>query len=915
MIGQTISHYKILEKLGEGGLGVVYKAQDTTLNRLVALKFLPAHLSASEQDKARFLQEAQAVASLNHPNICTIYGIDEYEDQASADTPSRKQIFIAMEMVEGETLREKKQSFSVKQTVDIGVQIAEGLAAAHEKGIVHRDIKPENIMIRKDGIVQIMDFGLAKLRGASRLTKEGSMVGTVGYMSPEQVQGQDADHRTDIFSLGVILYELLSGQSPFKGVHETAIIYEIVHVDTTPISSLKPEVDAELDAIVLECLAKEPDERYQSAKEVAKELRRFKRESSRQRMSRITTIREASATPSQQTIERTTSRISPPRFLDHLRGATSFWIGTSILLLGITIVSIIILSSRAPSRNSEIIRAFIPPPEKSGFSDAMGGGHLAISPDGRTIAFIAVDSSGVAALWIRPLSALAGSMLPGTEGAAFPFWSPDNRYIGFLAHGKLKKIEASGGPAFSICDVVTPRGGSWNQSGIIVLPLDQGVGISQVSDAGGTQRQVTRLDTVRGEQTHRWPIFLPDGKHFLYLARTTAAGSGGELDAICVSSLDGKTNKRLLAGISNVAYAAGHLLYMRENSLMAHPFDPDALDLKGDPFPISESVQFNARYSVATFSVSNSGVLVYEGSSASSAPELALVDPKGRTIVSFGQPEIFVSARLSRDSRKIAMDLYDVRVRNSDIWLYEIGRGVNTRFTFDPAVEWNPIWSPDGSRLVFSSNRNGHHDIYEKISTGAANEAVIFQSERDKIPTDWSPDGRFILFQLLDPRTRSDLWLLPMTGDRKPTPFLQTEYAESNARFSPDMKWIAYQSDESGTTQIYVRPFPGPGAKRQVSANGGTVPRWHRDGREMFFLSGGKIMSADVNGSSSEFEIGKVKLYFDPSLIGGTNVRDISGDGQSILLEIPRSRQASTPLTLVVNWDVELKRKRESTSQ
>ena len=898
MIGQIISHYKVLEKLGEGGMGVVYKAQDTKLERAVALKFLPAHLSASEQDKARFLQEAQAAASLNHPNICTIYGIDEHDGQ----------IFIAMELIDGETLREKKQLFSLRQTLDIGMQIADGLAAAHEKGIVHRDIKPENIMIRKDGIVQIMDFGLAKLRGASRLTKEGTMVGTVGYMSPEQVQGHDTDHRTDIFSLGVILYELLSGQSPFKGVHETAIIYEIVNVDAAPISSLKPDVSADLDAIVLECLAKEPDERYQSAKEVAKELRRFKRESSRTHVSRVTTTRAVSSIHPQQIAE-SDKQTASLGLIDRLRGSTKLWMGLSLLFLVTTIVAVILFVGRTPSTSGEVVRAFIPPPDKFGFSDAAGGGHLAISPDGRKIAFTVVDSAGRLSLWVRPLNALVGTMLPGTEGAFLPFWSPDNRYIAFFSGGKLKKIEATGGPTFTICDVVSPRGGSWNQSGTIVLPTDQNGGIYQVPDAGGVPHQITQLDTMRGEQTHRWPFFLPDGNHFFFLARTTAAGSGGELDAICVASLDGKLNKRLLAGVSNAAFASGHLLYMRENSLMAHPFDPDALELKGDPFPISESVQFNARWSIATFSVSHTGVLVHRVSSVSIIPDLVLVDPKGKTIASLGQPEIFVNARLSRDTRKIAMDLYDVKIRNSDVYLYEIGRGVNNRFTFDPAVDMNPIWSPDGDRIVFTSNRNGHQDLFAKISTGASNEEVLVESGQNKTATDWSPDGKFVLFQSNDPKTKTDLWVVPMTGDRKPFVFLQTEYSEMNARFSPDMKWIAYQSDESGPSQIYVRPFPGPGAKWQVSTSGGTRPSWNRNGKEILYLNGGKIMSAEVSGSGSTFETGKVKLHFDPLSIGGTNVRDISGDGQSILVEIPRSRQSVTPLTLVVNWDAELKKR------
>ena len=905
MIGQTISHYKILEKLGEGGMGVVYKAQDTNLDRFVALKFLPPHVAASSDDKARFIQEAKAVASLAHPNICTIHSVEEVDGKA----------FIVMEYVEGKTLKDLEQNIPLKQAVEIGTQVADGLAAAHEKGIVHRDIKPDNIMIRKDGRVQIMDFGLAKLRGVSRLTKEGTTVGTAGYMSPEQVQGHETDHRTDIFSLGVVLYELFAGESPFKGVHETAITYEIVNVDPAPLSAIMPEIDPQLDSIILECLEKEPAERYQSVAEVAKELRRFKRESSRTRASRVSSVRGVIPTRSQQNAESTVQRTVSSGLMDRVHGATSLWMATSLLFLVTTIVAVILFVSRTPSTNSEVIRAFIPPPDKFGFSDVSGGGHLAISPDGRRIAFVAVDSAGRSTLWVRPLNAIAGTMLPGTEGALFPFWSPDNRYIAFFSAGKLKKIEATGGPTFTICDFINARGGAWSQNGTIVFPTDQYGGISAVSDAGGVPKQITKLDSTRGEQTHRWPFFLPDGKHFLYLARTTAAGSGGELDAICAASVDGKENKRLLAGISNAAFAAGYLLYMRENSLMAHPFDPDALELKGDPFPITESVQFNTRWSIASFSVSHTGILVHRVSSASLVPDLVLVDPKGKTLASFGQPEIFVSARFSRDSRKIAMDLYDIKVRNSDVWLYEIGRGVNTRFTFDPAVDWYPIWSPDGSKVVFSSNRKGRYDLYDKISTGAANEQAIVESAEDKSPTDWSPDGKFVLFQSSNLRTKSDVWVVPMTDDRKPFPFLQTEYSESNARFSPDMKWIAYQSDEAGPNQIYVRPFPGPGAKWQVSTSGGTRPSWNRNGKEIFYLNGGKIMSAQVNGSGSTFETGKVKLHFDPSSIGGTAVRDISGDGQNILVEIPRSKQSATPLTLILNWDAELKKKSETTIQ
>ncbi|MBS4027913.1 MAG: serine/threonine-protein kinase [Ignavibacteriales bacterium] len=907
MLGQTISHYKILEKLGEGGMGVVYKAHDTKLDRFVALKFLSTHLASSEQDKARFIQEAKSAAALNHPNVCSIIDIQEYEEQ----------MFIVMEFVDGQTLHEKKSSLTQKQAIDYGIQIADGLAAAHEKGIVHRDIKPENIMIRKDGIAQIMDFGLAKLRAngseITRLTKAGSTVGTIGYMSPEQVQGFDADHRSDIFSLGVLLYEMLTGQLPFKGVHETALMYEIVNVDTMPMSAVKPEIDTSLDAIILDCLEKDPKERCQSVAEIARDLRRIKRESSRSQVSRMTTLRTPYL-PNETNVSSSAVQSMEVRFIDRMKNAVVFWIICAFLFLGTTVTLLLFPNLLSYSKNVDVIRAFIPEPEKFNYSKFVGGGQIAISPDGHTITFVAVDSSGKSSLWIRPMNALNATMFSGTEGAATPFWSPDNRYIGFFADGKLKKIEADGGPPFSICDVVTARGASWNQYGIIVLPLDQLGGISQVSDAGGTPTIITTLDSTRNEQTHRYPFFLPDGKNFLYLARTTASGSGSALDAICIASVDGKLNKRILPGVSNATFAAGHLLYMRENTLMAHAFDPDALELKGDAFPIVESVEFSTRFSVATFSVSQTGILVYQGKSQSSTPELVLVNPSGKILNSFGQPEIFVNAKLSNDCKNIVMDLYEVSARNADLWLLDIERNVRTRFTFDAAVDFNPVWSPDGSRVFFSSNRKGKQNIYEKISNGAANEQLLIESGLNKFVTDISPDGKFTLFNSDDLKNETDIWVLPFSGERKPTPLIATEFDESNATFSRDMKWIAYQSNESGKNEVYVRPFPVADAKWQVSTNGGGAPRWNDNGKEIFYGSNGKIMLAEVNGSGSTFVVGKVREHFDPAVLGnevvGNNtLLDISGDGQKILMSILRGRQSSAPLTIVTNWTEDLRKK------
>ena len=899
MIGQSISHYKILEKLGEGGMGIVYKAQDTKLNRSVALKFLPSHLSTSEQDKARFLQEAQAAAALSHPNICTIYGIEEHEGRA----------FIAMELVDGQTLREKKQSFSVKQAIDIGIQLADGLAAAHEKGVVHRDIKPENIMIRKDGIVQIMDFGLAKLRGASRLTKEGSTVGTVGYMSPEQVQGQDSDHRTDVFSLGVILYELFAGQSPFKGVHETAISYEIVNVDAVPISSVKPDLDPQLDAIVLECLAKEPAERYQSVAEVAKELRRFKRETSKARISRVSVTREAYR-PSAISPFQSSGEFQPSGSLPTKKLLSPERLALGGALLALIALAIFHFTETPP--DARIYRAIILPPEKTSFSTSFGG-HISLSPDGRLLAFVARDSLGKTLLWVRPLTSLTGQALNGTEDASFPFWSPDSRFIGFFAGGKLKKIEASGGPPQTLCDAPTGRGGTWNDKGTIVFCASSGTfPLSRVSAAGGSPMTITKLDSSRNQTSHRWPYFLPDGEHFLYSTRTTTGGVG-EGDAIFVASLDTAFTPRVLANSgSSVDYANGHLLFAREQTLMAQPFDANSLEMTGDAFPIAERVYFESFTGRTAFSVSQNGILTYQTGMSSAGIRLLWYDRTGKQTGAINQSSVYHDLRLSSDGKRIAISQFDAKSRNTDVWLYEMSRAVWTRFTFDPAVERWPIWSPDGGTILFASERKKRFDLFQRASSGAGSEDLLLESNLQKFPSDWSRDGKYIAYHADDPRTKSDIWILPMKGERKPFVFLQTEFNETRATFSPDGRWIAYQSDESGRLETYIRPFPGPGGKWQVSTNGGYRPRWRRDGKELFYLAlDDKIMAAEIKLGSVTVDVGSARSLFQfrPFAGGGRDIYDVTGDGQRFLVASPGSEESSSPVTLVVNWTAEIKKK------
>jgi len=916
VIGQTISHYDILEKLGEGGMGVVYRARDTKLDRDVALKFLPVQLAGSDADRARFVQEAKAAASLDHPNICTVFGIEEVETGGS----DGKQFFFAMAYVEGATLREKMPSLSPKQALDLAIQIADGLAAAHEKGIVHRDIKPENIMVRRDGIAQIMDFGLAKLRASgskiTRLTKPGSTVGTAGYMSPEQVQGQDTDHRSDIFSFGVLIYEMLTGQLPFKGVHETALAYEIVNVDPAPMTAVKPDLDPNLDAIVLDCLEKDPKERCQSIAEVARDLRKVKRESTRQRHSRVTAARPANrlsgVTP--------TGRAAPDE-----RMATSGeqqpagiwkWAALTFLLTAVAAVAYLYLGNRPAA--VQTIRSFIPLPPNTFLSNEMGGGHVALSPSGERIAFIAVDTTGIPMLCVRSLDALSAQILSGTDGALFPFWSPDGKTIAFFSNNKLRKIDAAGGTPFTICDAESPRSGSWSKAGVIVFsPIGGTEGLFKVPAAGGEPVQITYIDTARNESTHRWPSFLPDGDHFLFFSRTSMAGSGNNADSLCIGSVSTGEVRRFAHGISDAVYTNGRLLYMRESALMAQPFDYDKATFTGEPVPVAQEIQYDSRFSKAVFTVSSNGLLLYQTGASRWGRELALFDTSGAMIKSLGELELFSRAAISSDEKRIAMEIVDLQAHNTDLWIHEIARDIQTRFTFDPHADFSPVWSRDDRSIVFSSNRKSHFDLYIKNTSGSAAEELLTDfGGADKYATDWSADGKYLLFQMTgDSTLQTDIWVLPMTGDRKPVPFLKTPFHEAWARFSPDMRWVTYVSNESGSPQVYVRPFEPPDApgggtasgKWQISTEPARGARWRADGKAIIFgTQGNKSMIADVRTTGSDFEILGVRPYSNLRSKYQVSLIDITADGLTILGWIPPSGEKSVPLTLVTNWDAEL---------
>lgn len=887
MIGQTILHYKILEQLGEGGMGVVYKAQDTKLDRPVALKFLSKNISASESDRQRFMQEAKAAATLNHPNICTIYDVQEHEGQ----------LFIAMEFIEGETLRDRKNNISLKQSIDIGIQIAEGLAAAHEKGIVHRDIKPENIMLRKDGLVQIMDFGLAKLQGVSRLTREGSTVGTMGYMSPEQVQGFNVDHRTDIFSFGVVMYELITGQSPFKGVHETAIIYEIVNVDPEPASILKPDLPVDLDAILLECLAKDQDDRYQSAKEIVKDLRKLKRESSRQTASRILAVRQSQiksgTTAAVQTAEYET--VAQKKSL-----AMNTWMIVSFALIMVLIAGSTYFFGFSKTE-PELLRLSFESPNNNIFNSAVGG-YIEISPDGLMVAFVATDSLGKDRLWVRPIDSPTPMQLPGTENAYYPFWSYDSKMIAYFADGKLKKIDAKGGPSFTICEAASGRGGAWNKDGIIVFAPSSGGPLYQVSSAGGTPKKLTTLDSSEYEVNHRWPFFLPDGEHFFYSVQTNKPSLEEESEHIRVGSLRDGNGKIVIQASSNVVYNDGWVLYYKQNSLLAQQFDDGSMELKGEPIPILENILYDQARSKGAFSLSKNNRLVYLGTSKLDQ-ELVVYTPNGLIQQVMKSKVPSVSASFSRDGKFIAVDAADETGKNTDLWIVDLQRNSNARLTFDKGVEIVPEWSPDGSKIYYSSNRSGIYNIYEKNSNGTGDEQMVYGTSYASYVTDVSSDGKKLMLSLNTQGVQKwDIGMFDLS-EKKFTPLLTSEFSEWIATFSPDGKFYVYQSNETGKYEIYIRPTDGSPSKWQVSTNGGQGPVWLNNGKEiMYNMNDQQVISVPVSVSGNQIVVGQAKQLFKFDSGFQTEIIAISKDGKKILVKRTMNTQSLKSASIIFNW-------------
>jgi len=886
--GTKLGPYEILSPLGAGGMGEVYKARDTRLDRTVAIKVLPSHLSSSSEVRQRFEREAKTISALSHPHICALYDVGNQDGVE----------YLVMEYLEGETIADRlaKGALALEQTLRYGIEIADALDRAHRQGIVHRDLKPGNVMLTKSG-VKLLDFGLAKAIApssalpltslptqASPVTQEGTILGTFQYMAPEQLEGKDADGRTDIFAFGATLYEMATGRKAFSGATQASLISAILRDDPQPISRVQTMSPPALDRVVKTCLAKDPEDRWQSAADIKREL------------GWVAEGPSVGVPGTAATGWRNRERVA--------------WAVSGILLLALLgSLAALLRIARSQPAAAPVTRFAVLPPGKSTFTapGESASSQPALSPDGRALAFVAY-AGGRHLIWIRPLGSLTAQALDGTEYGSYPFWSPDGQSLGFFAHGKLKRIAVSGGPPQTLCDASAGRGAAWSRDGVIVFTPTQAEALYRIPAGGGAVTPATTLDTSRGELSHRWPSFLPDGRRFLYWTRSLKASNIG----IRVGSLDSKNVTSLLPADGMAAYARqGHLLFVRQGALLAQSFDPRSLNLSGEPLRVAEPLGFGSPPGYATFSVADSGVLAYV-LGVSPNRELVWFDRGGKQLGSVGEPGIYISPALSPDEKRVAVGVRDPRTASADIWLVDLARGIRSRFTFDPANETTARWSPDGSRVVFSSNREGFTNFYEKSSSGAGEEKPVFRSDQDKFLTDLSQDGRFLAYHTAGPRTGWDVWVLPLSGDRKPIPFVQTEFSDAQGQFSPDGKWLAYASDESGIFEVYVRPFPAPGGKWQVSTSGGTQPQWRRDGKELFYLSEeARLMAVEVKADST-FEASAPKQLFQARFPTASapfgRTYTVTSDGQRFLVTRLMEEDRAIPITVVLNWAAELKK-------
>jgi serine/threonine protein kinase len=901
LAGRSILHYRIVSKLGAGGMGEVWRARDTKLNRDVALKILPEVLSHDPELMARFKREARVLASLNHPNIAAIYGSEE-SDGVSA---------LAMELVEGQTLahRLKSAPIALDEALPIAKQIAEALEYAHEKGVVHRDLKPANIGITSDGTVKVLDFGLAKALDVDApgtdpansptaspslslaATRTGVILGTASYMSPEQARGKRADRRTDIWAFGCVLFEMITGKRLFEGETVSDTLAAILKTEPE-LGALPGDMPPRLRELIRRCLTIDPRQRLRDIGEARIAIE-----------GAIAGVATGVFGSEDEPTAHADRRSGPS-----LQRVLLFAVG---LLLGATLAGLFVwrtFVSRTPATRA-ISTSILAP---AGSSFRFTGSGFALSPDGRQLAYVAANGKGKTALWVRSLDTQFAQELPGTEGAISPFWSPDSKFIAFISGGKLQKVQASGGLPTPICDTNADAGGTWNRDGDILFARHAGAPIYRVSATGGTPVAVTRLNKARKERANLWPYFLPDGRHFLYLAGDPYAPPKSGINRIFVGSLDSKETTFLLKANSGAVYASGYLLFLRGNTLMAQRFDPQRLKLEGDAIPLAEKTMFDAFRLKAQFSVSNNGLMAYASSTRGTGLKLQWFDSSGKQLGAVPDKDAYCCPRLSPDGSKVVYDALSGGTRY--LWVYDFVRGTKTRLTFGTQNVGNSVWSPDGRHILFSSNRNDLFGLYEMAADGSGTEKTVLPpSEGGKFLWGWSPDGKFLSYLFATPKA-GRLMILPLAGGRKPFRFTKSDASlEAQASFSPDGKWLAYVSNETGPPEIYAAAFPGPGSRYQVSTNVGygfgQSIRWAPDGKNIFYITLDKnLMAVPIKEKGSSLEIGKPHLLFEVDNYGLPPVFDVTPDSRRFIITT-FDDQATRPITLLVHWPAMLEKK------
>jgi serine/threonine protein kinase/Tol biopolymer transport system component len=903
--GTKLGPYEIQSPLGAGGMGEVYRARDTRLDRTVAVKILPSHLSSNPEAKQRFEREARAISSLNHPHICVLH------DVGSQDGTD----YLVMEYVQGESLdaRLQKGPLPVRQALECGIQICDALEKAHRAGIVHRDLKPGNIMLTPAG-AKLLDFGLAKpssgllssqtLSGATQLTpstptmnlsvlsgppaaltQQGSIVGTFQFMAPEVLQGQEADARSDIFSFGCVLYEMITGKRAFEGKSQISVASAILEKDPEAITVSQPSAPAALNHVVQDCLAKDPESRWQNAADIARELRWV--------ASGGSGVAPAPSVPPRR------------RWLEYLP-----WAAVVAALL-----TALVWSNLREHESARTMRSFLPPPAEMSF-DFTGdfSGPPAITADGTLVAFCIRNQKERSSIWVQSLSDLTAKKIEGTEGASFPFWSADGKFLGFFADGRLKKVLASGGPITVLADAPNPRGGSWNQDNVIIYEPDYRDSLWRISAAGGSPVRLTKFETGK-HTTHRWPFFLPDGKHFLFFA-TNHAGDPDQ--GIYFGSLEDGSFKRVLDSDSGAQYASGYLIYHLQSQLQAQKFDPATGKVSGEPLSVANLTEYDSGTWHTTFAVSQNGVLVYEPGSKLLGTDLSWLDRTGKTLAKVGERAFYKgSGRISPDGKRLAISLGDPQ---ADIWIFDLVRGSRTRLTFGGGTNLMPSWSADGQRVIFVRQQGATTitgtSLVSRLANGGGQEEVLMDGGHNGDPVtllqpQFSPDGRYLVHT--EQRGPSaTVWALPLTGDKKPFLVLQASSPQTRIvqfRLSPDGRWLAYSSTESGREEVYVTHFPGGEGKWQVSQNGGTFPVWRGDSKEIWFAGvDGSINAAAVETKSTEFELDPVHSLFQVSYLGPVgNPYDVAPDGQRLIFNT-YPENAPTPLVLVTNWASDLRK-------